>query len=80
MGMSGVWLLFILFMFWVAGMESLGEPFLAPRSPARVHNPDFLVRAPVFRQRLRAYLANPGEMNRTTGRMRRFDRRGREKP
>ncbi|HIU18821.1 MAG TPA: spore germination protein [Candidatus Limiplasma stercoravium] len=55
----------------VAGMESLGEPYLAPASPRRVHNPDLLLRAPLFRQRLRAYLAQPEAMLRARGRMRR---------
>ncbi|MEG0126762.1 MAG: spore germination protein, partial [Clostridia bacterium] len=57
----------------VAGMESLGMPYLAPSSPKRTHNPDLILRAPVFRQRLRAYLANPAHMDRAHGRMRRFD-------
>ena len=61
----------------VAGMESLGEPFLAPGSPRRVRNPDLVFRAPTFRQRLRAYLANPGDMLRAHGRMR---RRGGDNP
>lgn len=62
---------------WVASMESLGRPLLAPGSPRRVHNPDLLLRAPTFRQRLRAYLSKPGNMLRARGRMRRFDRRER---
>ena len=80
MGMGGVWLIFILLICWVAGMESLSQPYLAPVSPARVHNPDLVLRAPIFRQRLRAYLANPGEMRRVNGQMRRFDEGGKRKP
>ncbi|MEG2701115.1 MAG: spore germination protein, partial [Clostridia bacterium] len=73
MGMTGVGLVLVLLLCQVAGMESLGEPFLAPLSPQRVHNPDLLTRAPTFRQRLHTYLANPARMQRTSGRMRRFD-------
>ena len=61
-----------LFLCWVAGMESLGQPYLAPDSPRRSHNPDLFLRAPTFRQRLRAYLADPTQMDRAHGRMRRF--------
>ena len=58
--------------------KSLGQPFLAPGSPRRTHNPDLLLRAPTFRQRLRTYLSNPEEMKRAYGRMRRFDGRNKE--
>ena len=68
----------VMLLCWVAAMESLGQPFLAPGSPRRTHNPDLLFRAPTFRQRLRAYLSNPEEMKRAYGRMRRFDGRKKE--
>ncbi|MEG0492623.1 MAG: spore germination protein, partial [Clostridia bacterium] len=73
MGLVGVCMALVLLVCCVAGMESLGMPYLAPSSPKRTHNPDLILRAPVFRQRLRAYLANPAHMDRAHGRMRRFD-------
>lgn len=59
----------------LCGMRSLGSPFAAPLSPDRTHNPDVFLRAPLWRQRLRAWLANPRRMERITGPMRGFDRR-----
>ena len=75
MGIPGICLAGMLLLFRVAGMESLGQPYLAPRSPHRAHNPDLLLRLPIFRQRLRGWLSNPEEMLRAQGRMRRFGRR-----
>jgi len=75
LGLPGICLGCVLLLFSVAGMESLGQPYLAPRSPRRTHNPDLVLRAPVYRQRLRAWLAQPENMLRSTGRMRRFGRR-----
>lgn len=72
MGMPGLMLVLLFFIFRVAGMESLGQPYLAPTAPARVHNPDLIARPPLFRQRLRAYLADPAHMLRARGRMRRM--------
>lgn len=77
-GVSGLCYAVVMLLCWVAAMESLGQPFLAPGSPRRTHNPDLLLRAPTFRQRLRAYLSDPREMKRAYGRMRRFDRRNQE--
>lgn len=77
-GISGLCYAVVMLLCWVAAMESLGQPFLAPGSPRRTHNPDLLLRAPTFRQRLRAYLSDPREMKRAYGRMRRFDGRDRE--
>lgn len=77
-GVSGLCYAVVMLLCWVAAMESLGQPFLAPGSPRRTHNPDLLFRAPTFRQRLRAYLSNPEEMKRAYGRMRRFDGRKKE--
>jgi len=57
----------------LCGMTSLGSPYLAPLSPARPHNPDGMLRGPIWRLRLRTYLANPGAMLRAQGRMRRWD-------
>lgn len=77
MGLPGVGLVLLLLVLRVAGMESLGHPFLAPGSPRRTRNPDLILRAPLFRQRLRAYLSSPEDMLRAHGRMRRF--RGRDR-
>lgn len=77
-GIAGLCYAVVMLLCWVAAMESLGQPFLAPGSPRRTHNPDLLLRAPTFRQRLRAYLSNPEEMKRAYGRMRRFDGRKKE--
>ena len=77
-GISGLCYAVVMLLCWVAAMESLGQPFLAPGSPRRTHNPDLLLRAPTFRQRLRNYLSNPEEMKRAYGRMRRFDGRNQE--
>ena len=71
-GMTGVCLASLWLLVRVAGMESLGQPYLAPVSPQRSHNPDLVIRAPTFRQRLRAYLANPAQNLRAFGRMRRW--------
>ena len=70
MGLPGVCLVCVFLIMRVAGMQSLGRPYLAPSTPGRAHNPDLLVRAPVYRQRLRGYLAFPGRMLRARGRMR----------
>ena len=57
----------------LCGMTSLGAPYMAPLTPGRTRNPDGFWRAPVWRQRLRTYLANPFSMLRAQGRMRRWD-------
>jgi len=71
LGLPGVCLMLAGLLLRVAGMTSLGRPYLAPSTPVRAHNPDLVLRAPVYRQRLRAYLANPLRMLRARGRMRR---------
>ncbi len=70
MGLPGVCLVSVAIVMRVAGMHSLGRPYLAPSTPKRARNPDLVVRAPVYRQRLRSYLARPGRMLRARGRMR----------
>ncbi len=70
MGLPGVCLVSVFLIMRVAGMQSLGRPYLAPSTPRRARNPDLVVRAPVYRQRLRGYLARPGRMLRARGRMR----------
>ena len=75
LGLPGVLIGSIAVMCRLAGMTSLGQPYLAPSSPSRVRNPDLILRAPVYRQRLRAYLAEPTQMLRSHGRMRHFPAR-----
>lgn len=69
LGMLGLVLGFVLLLAWVAGMQSLGRPFLAPLAPWRPHNPDLLLRPPVYRQRLRGAMAIPGAPEKAAGRM-----------
>ena len=71
LGLPGVCLVLVWMVLRVAGMTSLGYPYLAPASPRRTRNPDLILRAPIFRQRLRGYLADPAHMLRAKGRMRR---------
>lgn len=75
MGLSGVCLMLLFLVLRVAGMQSLGMPYLAPSSPRRVRNPDLLLRAPVYRQRLLGSTGDPAQMVRTHGRMRLWARR-----
>ncbi len=79
MGLPGVCLGLVFLVLRVAGMRSLGHPYLAPTAPRRVRNPDLVERAPVYRQRLRTDNASPSRMLRAFGRMRRFAQ-GRKKP
>lgn len=55
-------------------MRSLGSPFAAPVAPPRTHNPDVVIRWPLWHQRLRTWLGNPDGMVRVHGRMRQWDR------
>lgn len=71
MGLPGVCLVSVALLMRVAGMTSLGHAYLAPSTPKRTRNPDLVIRGPVYRQRLRGYLANPFRMMRAWGRMRR---------
>lgn len=60
----------------LCGMTSLGSPFAAPMSPSRPRNPDGWTRLPIWRQRVRTWLADPADMAKTHGPMRGWDRRG----
>ena len=64
---------FLLFMR-IAGLTSLNYPYFAPLAPHRPANPDKILRLPIWRQRLRGYIANPFHMNRTRGAMRAWDK------
>ena len=44
---------------YMCGMKSLGQPFLAPMAPYRPHNPDILLRLPLYCQRYRLFTATP---------------------
>ncbi len=77
-GYLGIVLFLFLFLARVLGMRSLGFPYAAPISPLRPANPDRVLRYPIWRQRLRGYIANPNNMDRTTGRMRAWDTQGKE--
>lgn len=58
----------------LCAMRSFGSPYMAPLSPARMHNPDLFMRMPIWRQRLRTWLGSAVNQTRTSGRMRRWDR------
>ncbi len=59
----------------LCGLTSLGSPFAAPLAPLRAHNPDGIIRAPMWMQRWRTWLSSPAQRLRTDGPMRRWDRR-----
>ena len=59
----------------LCGLTSLGSPFVAPLAPLRAHNPDGIIRAPMWMQRWRTWLSSPAQRLRTDGPMRRWDRR-----
>ena len=61
----------------LCGLTSLGSPMMAPLAPARPRNPDALLRAPLWRQRWRTWLASARDRRRTSGPMRGWDRRRR---
>lgn len=74
-GLYGMVLLWLVMLVRLCSLTSLGSPLAAPLAPLRTHNPDMLVRWPIWRQRLRTWLGEPRSMERITGRMRRWDRR-----
>lgn len=76
LGLPGVCLMLLWMVLRVAGMQSLGMPYLSPASPRRVRNPDLVLRAPLYRLRLRGDTSNPRAMLRAFGRMRRWQGRG----
>ena len=69
-GLYGMAALMLIVLVRLCALTSLGAPYLAPLAPRRPRNPDLLLRLPLWRQRLRAYLANPADMRRLSGRMR----------
>lgn len=64
-----------------AGMElccqtSMGIPLLRQSTPGRIHDPDNIGRYPLWQQRIRMYLVQPGQLLRAFGRVRVWDRKG----
>lgn len=59
----------------LCAMRSFGSPYAAPVAPRRAHNPDVVLRLPIWRQRLTTWLATPFNTRRATGPMRAWDRR-----
>lgn len=51
-------------------LYSMGSPFAAPVAPPRPHNPDLLLRLPLWRQRLTGWLGRASHPLRSHGRMR----------
>ena len=72
-GYFGVVLTLFLLLLHAFSVRSLRAPLFAPVAPHRAHNPDIIARAPVWRQRLRGYLADPASLLRTAGRMRAWE-------
>lgn len=60
----------------LCAMRSFGSPYAAPVAPDRPHNPDIVLRLPIWRQRLTAWLASASHPRRASGPMRRWDRHG----
>lgn len=73
-GLYGMALLMVVALVRLCAMTSMGAPFAAPLAPTRTHNPDVLLRYPIWRQRLRTWLSDSCSMNRIHGPMRRWDR------
>ncbi len=58
LGLYGVVLVCILILAKVCSMRSFGSPYCAPLSPWRPHNPDILIRMPIWFQKLPLFFAN----------------------
>jgi spore germination protein KA len=72
-GFYGVILLFFLAGVELCCMTSMGVPLAWSITPGRMHNPDNATRYPVWQQRIRFYLSQPGQLFRAEGRMRAWD-------
>lgn len=59
---------------YLCSLTSLGEPFLAPVAPYRPHNPDIVLRLPLFMQKHRLFTAQPDRTQRSKGDMRGWKR------
>lgn len=58
LGLYGVCLAAFFMLVGLAGMRSLGVPYLAPVAPKKPHNPDLLLRLPVWLQRRPMFFAS----------------------
>ncbi|MDR3051752.1 MAG: spore germination protein [Oscillospiraceae bacterium] len=76
MGAYGMLMLFLVLHTRLCMMTSMGVPFMGPISPARPHNPDLLLRLPLWLQKRRAFFADARHMARTRGAVRRWRVKG----
>ncbi len=60
LGLYGVCLAAFVMLVSLCGMKSMGIPYLAPIAPRRAHNPDILLRLPVWMQRRPMFFAAKG--------------------
>ena len=61
LGLYGVCLAAFVMLVSLCGMKSLGIPYLSPVAPRRAHNPDILLRLPVWMQRRPMFFAAKGK-------------------
>ena len=61
LGLYGVCLAAFVMLVALCGMRSLGIPYLAPVAPRRPHNPDILLRLPIWLQRRPMFFAASGK-------------------
>lgn len=79
-GLFGISLCGFFCVIYLCALTSLGQPFMAPAAPYRPHNPDMLLRLPIFMQRRRLFTARSSAAQRAYGSMRQWKRaRGRAK-
>lgn len=64
LGLYGIALGLVLILGRLCAMESFGVPFLAPIAPKRPHNPDFLVRFPIFFQKKPLFFSRKAQSGR----------------
>ena len=60
----------------LCAMRSFGSPMAAPVAPGRLHNPDLILRTPIWRQRLTTWLASAAHPVRAAGKMRAWRSKG----
>ena len=71
MGLFGISMSLFLIMCYICSMKSLGQPFLSPIAPLRPHNPDLLLRLPLWLQkRSMFYVRWPNWLSKTKGAIR----------
>ncbi len=61
LGLYGVCLAAFVMLVSLCGMKSLGIPYLAPIAPMRAHNPDILLRLPVWMQKRPMFFSAKGK-------------------